>query len=659
MNPREVFFKALNAFKQKQFEHAEELCKKLLKLNPREVNSLRLYGQIQVKHQLPQEAEKAFLAALEIAPDYAHAHMDLGELYLSQGLRQKAVDHLEKACQLDSRLHSAKRILQRAYEEAGYQKKAEALNENFAERADIADKVKQAFDLQRQQNFVEMENLCHQILQQDPGNLAVISLLAEHTVSERQAQRAAMLFEEVVTRMPDNWRAWNGLGRARVIQADIEAGHRCFDRSLEINPDAIESQVLKADAYAREYQYSQAIALLEKAVSQDPNHNPALSQLGLALKTVGEQDRAIEVLRRCIANDELYGEAYWTLSDMKTFTFDDDEVTAMDRIFSSDQLTDSRQVQFGYALGKAMEHRKQYHKAFSCYDKANRVQKRLLDYSAIENQQSTNALIENITAESLVNLSASLERDVTPIFIVGLPRSGSTLQEQILASHSQVEGTEELSYMPRLSKSMHLGEQALTRKAFPQCVDELSAEVLNTLGTQYLQQADKHRVEKRAYFIDKLPNNFVNIGLILSCFPNAKIINTRRHPMDNCLGCFKQLWALGQHFTYSLEDLGHYYNDYHRLMLHWHKVFPGRILDVQYESVVDDLENNVRRVLDFCGLEFEQGCVNFHETKRAVKTSSSEQVRKPIYRSALAYWKNFETELEPLRKVLGDLATQP
>ncbi len=656
MNPREVFFQALNHFKQQQYDSAEDLCKQLLRINPKEVNTLRLYGQIQVEYKKPQEAEKAFLAALDAAPDYAHAHMDIGRLYLQSGLRQKAIDHLEKACKLDQRLHGAKRILFEAYEAAGYKDKAKALSRTFAERAEVAELVKQAFDQHREQSDT-FEKTCQAILEKDPGNLAIISLLAEHTVSARQARRAAALFQQVVKRIPENWRAWNGLGRAKMIQDDIKAAHASFDRSLEINPQATESKVLKADAYARQYQYPQAIALLEQALEENPDHNPALAQLGLALKTIGEQERAIEVLRQCIANDELFGEAYWTLSDMKTFKFSDEEVAAMDRIFSSDQLNDSRQVQFGYALGKALEHRKNYSQAFSCYDKANKVQKRLLEYSADDNRKATDELIERVTADNLRHLMRAKQDAVTPIFVVGLPRSGSTLQEQILASHSKIEGTQELAYMPRLAHGMHLGHQPITETAFPQNIQQLTPHHIDAIAERYLEQAQAHRIQMSPFFIDKLPNNFSHIGLILACFPNAKIINTLRHPMDNCLGCFKQLWAMGQNFTYSLEDLGHYYTDYRRLMDHWHREFPGRILDVQYEDVVDDLDSHVHRLLDFCELEFEEACLKFHQTKRAVKTSSSEQVRKPIYRSALAYWKNFEQELQPLREILGELVT--
>jgi hypothetical protein len=265
-------------------------------------------------------------------------------------------------------------------------------------------------------------------------------------------------------------------------------------------------------------------------------------------------------------------------------------------------------------------------------------------------------IIEVFSPEFIAANQGSGVEDQSPIFILGLPRSGSTLQEQILASHSQVEGTRELPYISWLANRLHRPPNKMSSAAYPQGAAELTRQHWQSIGEQFLQQAQRHRQTEAPFFIDKLPNNFIYVGLILLAMPNAKIINTVRNPIDNCFGCFKQLWAEGQHFTYDLEDLGRYYRDYHRLMAHWQQVFPHKIYSVHYENVVDNLEDNVQQLLDYCGLPMEQQCLRFHETERAVNTASSEQVRQPIYKSALAYWKHFDAHLQPLKTALGDLA---
>ena len=287
----------------------------------------------------------------------------------------------------------------------------------------------------------------------------------------------------------------------------------------------------------------------------------------------------------------------------------------------------------------------------------NLVKKKLVDWSADRFTQQVDNIIQTFSAEFVEkNRTVGIEDDAA-IFILGLPRSGSTLQEQILASHSQVEGTRELPYIPWLAQRMNRPPQAMASQAYPLGASDLNNENWQSIGQQFIQQAQRHRQTDAPFFIDKLPNNFLYVGLILLAMPNAKIINTVRHPMDNCFGCFKQLWAEGQYFAYDLDDLGRYYRDYIRLMAHWQRVFPGKIHSVNYEEVVDNLEHNVSQLLDYCALPMEEQCLRFHETERAVNTASSEQVRQPIYKSAVAYWKHFEKDLQPLKDALGDLAT--
>lgn len=656
MNPREVFFKALELVKQGHYTQAQPLCEKLLSINPKEVNTLRLLGQIQHRQGQLGQAEQRFRAAITIAPDYAHAFMDLGLVQLDRDELAGAEVSLQKALALDDKLLPAQRALHDVLLAQGKTDAAKIIAETLSQRDAISSVVIQAYEHFRSAQFDEMERLCQKILSQDPSNIPTLRLLADYANRDSNPLRAERLFRVILQRASESWRAWNGLARALTRQDRVDEALASLERSLEINPDSNDTQAVLADTHIRQYEYDKGIAVYEKLLALEPDKNAWRSQLGLALKTIGEQDKAVAHFDRCIDNDPSFGEAYWALSDMKTYAFSEQQLTTMHNALASENLSDKNRVYIEYGIGKALEHRKQYSAAFEHYQAANTVQKSLLEYSAVQNTQLVDAIIDTFTPDLIERLHSRAASAVTPIFVVGLPRSGSTLQEQILASHSQVEGTQELPYLTRIASMLHRGPNALSKQQYPAGFSELDQDAIVAIGNEYLTRAEFHRVGKKPYFIDKLPNNFLYIGIIALCFPNAKIINTVRHPMDSCLGCFKQLWAKGQHFTYDLEDLGHYYVDYHRLMQHWHRVLPGRILDVQYEDVVDDLDGHVSRLLNYCQLEFEDACVNFHETKRAVKTSSSEQVRKPIYRSALSYWKNFEDELQPLKTILGDLA---
>lgn len=655
INPREVYFQALNLYQQGNVDRAEQLCQKLLQVNAREVNSARLYGQILFRKGQLQQAQQILLQVLKDAPDYAHAYVDLARVMREEGELAESETYLIKAISLDRSLHGAKRLLHDVLIEQGKNNDAEGLAEELKERNKISEKVKIAIKLLQEKDYEKLERVGAEVLAQDPGNLAIMRILADYANQEFNSFRAVRLFRAILNKSQENWRAWNGLGRALTLQDRTEEAFECFKRSQEINPETYETHMLIADTHIKRYDYEKGITLYKQILQTEPRFNPARAQLGLALKTVGKQDEAIENFDICIENDDTYGEAYWSLSDMKTYVFSQDQINTMQRVLAEKVLSDNDQVYLGYALGKAYEHLNDYNKAFEYYQAANSVQKRIVDYNAAQNTELTDRIIRTFTPALFKKFDLQAVKEVTPIFIVGLPRSGSTLQEQILASHSLVEGTQELPYLPRLAKLLDKGKGALTDAPFPEGVDSLSFTELAPLAENYLSQAEFHRKQGCPYFIDKLPNNFSYIGLMALLFPGAKIINARRHPMDSCLGCYKQLWAMGQHFTYDLEDLGHYYKDYDRLMAHWHKILPGRILDVQYEMVVDDLESQVHRLLDYCGLPFEIGCIEFHKTQRAVKTSSSEQVRKPIYKSAVAYWENFGDKLDPLKAVLGDL----
>ena len=399
--------------------------------------------------------------------------------------------------------------------------------------------------------------------------------------------------------------------------------------------------------------HDEAMAFYNQAIERDPIHAGAQAGLGHVLKTIGKQKEAIAAYRECIRNHPDHGEAYWSLANLKTFRFDDDEVAAMEAQIGNDSLADEPRANFLFALGKACEDRHDYERAFEFYQRGNQTRRNREDYDPVQTMDVHDQFIRVFNKDLFAEMAGVGCPDPAPIFIVGLPRSGSTLIEQILASHPLVEGTHELPELGRVARSMGLNRN--DRMAYPDAISSLKPEEFCFLGEEYLRRTLRHREQKTPYFTDKLPNNFVHAGFVSLALPNAKIINALRHPLDSCLGSYKQLFARGQPFTYDLFEIGEFYLEYQRMMRHWHEVMPGKILDVQYEDVVDDLETQVRRILEYCELPWDDACLKFYETDRAVKTASSEQVRSPIYSSAKHRWRNYERQLEPLIDVLGPL----
>jgi hypothetical protein len=344
------------------------------------------------------------------------------------------------------------------------------------------------------------------------------------------------------------------------------------------------------------------------------------------------------------------------MANLKVFRFEDEEIHAMEEQVARDDLSQSADIHFRFALAKAFEDRGDYERAWHFYETGNERQRATVFHDPVA-MEVRHEQIAAVFTPALFEKFAGLGHDSpAPIFIVGLPRSGSTLVEQILASHSQVEGTAELPTLVRLAFS--IGRYRTDKKGYPESVADLRGRDFKAYGRQYLEESASFRSTGKPFFTDKTPNNFSHVGLIHLILPNAKVINARRHPFDSCLGGFKQLFAKGQHFTYDLAELAAYYRQYHETMQYWHRVLPGKVLDVHYEETVTDLETQVRRILAHCGLPFEDACLRFHENRRAVRTASSEQVRQPIYTDALGYWRRFEKHLALWQDMLGDIVEQ-
>ena len=399
--------------------------------------------------------------------------------------------------------------------------------------------------------------------------------------------------------------------------------------------------------------YDEALELFDRVLERVPKDAGTWTSKGHALKTLGREDEAVEAYRKAIKAKQDHGDGFYGLANLKTYKFLPDEIALMDRLAADEGLLPNDAVHISFSLAKAYEDQKAYDVAFRHLEKGNKLKR-------IQSGYTSDVMQAELEAQKAVCTSDLFEKQggmghcaPDPIFIVGLPRAGSTLIEQILASHSQIDGTLELpnilSLAHRLRGKKRSNSDAV---AYPANLNALTGEELAQMGRDFIDETRLHR-QGAPFFTDKMPNNFRHIGLIHLILPNAKIIDARRDPMDCCFSGFKQLFAQGQEFTYGLEEIGRYYADYVALMEHWHAVLPGKILHVQHEDVLDDLETQVARMLDYLGLPFEQACLNFHTTERAVRTASSAQVRQPLNRKGVGAWRPFEPYLNPLKKALG------
>jgi len=502
-----------------------------------------------------------------------------------------------------------------------------------------------------EQRIPEAEALLRAHLRRAPTDVAAIRMLAEVAARLGRDDDAEALLARCLELAPGFHAARQNhamlLNRSnRSAEALAQA-----DALLAIEPANASYLNLKAAILSRIGDADQAITLYEVVLAGHPRLPRLWTSYGHALKTAGFQLRAIEAYRRAIVVDPGHGEAYWSLANLKTFRFEADDVAAMRHQLARTDLGDEDRHHFDFALGKALEDAGDYEVAFRHYLAGNTLRKATAFHAPDDVAARMRRACEVYTREFFDERAGCGSDAPDPIFVVGLPRAGSTLVEQILSSHSQVEGTMELPEI--ISITRMLRQHVPQAKSYHDVLAALPADELRALGEQYLARTRIHRRAGAPFFIDKMPNNFAHIGLIQLALPNARIIDARRHPLACCLSGFKQHFARGQNHTYDLDHLGRYYRDYVGLMAHFDAVLPGRIHRVIYERMVEDTEAEVRRLLDYCGLPFEAACLRFFENPRAVRTASSEQVRQPIYRDGVDHWRHFEPWLGPLKAALG------
>ena len=496
------------------------------------------------------------------------------------------------------------------------------------------------------------ERLCRQFLKQHPRHVEGMRLLAYLGVLTEVLDDAEVILSHAIQFEPDNRLARFDYMTVLYKRQKYQAAFDQAEFLLSLDPDNVQYQTAYANQCVALGRFDEAIEIYDSV--QDQVSDPALVHLlrGHALKTIGKAQDAIEAYRRAATQRPDFGDAYWSLANLKTYRFTPDEVDRMAHHASTPSTSEIDQVHLLFALGKHLEDDGQYEAAIDAYERGNDKKLEALQFDGALLSQRMQ-LQTTACTETLFSTKKGFGCQAPdPIFIVGLPRAGSTLLEQILSSHSQVEGTQELPNIASYAFELDGRRRIQEDPVYPHCLETLDKEACLALGERYLEETSVHR-SGAPFFIDKMPNNFRHIGLIHLILPNAKIIDARRHPLACCFSGFKQLFSSGQEFTYGLTNIGRYYRDYIELMAHWDAVLPGRVLRVHHESVVFSLEDEVKRMLAYCGLDFEPACLQFFESERSVRTPSSEQVRQPIFTSSLDTWKAFDPWLTPLKNAIG------
>jgi len=601
----------------------------------------------------PVKAEEQAREILKAAPKDGEAWVILGAALADQGRPREAVVALLRGTQINPRHAQAWRILGDQFTLLGDAKAADAAYGRHLEASVNDPELMAAAAALCDNRLAIAERKLRDFLMQNPTDVAAIRMLAELGARLGRYEDAEKLLARALELAPGFDMARHNYAAVLQRQNKLSEALSQAGMLLERAPQNPGYRNLKAAILARMGENDQAAEIYAGMLKQYPEQPKAWMSYGHTLKTIGRRDESIAAYRKSIAQMPWLGESWWSLANLKTFRFSPEEIAQMRAQLERPDLSDEDRLHLEFALGKALEDEGEYAKSFDCYAKANAIRRAQLGYDAGEVSDLVRRLKHVCTPEFFRARQGSGAAAPDPIFIVGLPRSGSTLIEQILASHSAVEGTMELpeilSIVRRLGGRKKQGEIS----AYPEILRDLPFDEFRKLGEEYLERTRVYRKLGRPFFIDKMPNNLFHVGLIRLMLPAARVIDARRHPLGCGFSCFKQHFARGQGFAYSLEDIGRYYADYVDLMAHYDSVLPGAVHRVVYERLVESPEAEIRRLLAYCGLPFEDGCLRFYENNRAVRTASSEQVRTPIFADGIGQWRHFEPWLGPLKKALG------
>ena len=637
-----------------RFTEAESLLQDLL------VSGIERQQEIEARYALAVSrryrkdysgAARALDELLTIAPRHSRAHQERGHTLLAENRPEEAAGAYAKAVEGNPGLLASWKALANLHERSGRAERARVAKAQAAYLAGLPQELRGVIDLVHEGRLLKAERLCRQFLKQNRRHVEGMRLLADIGVRLKVYDDAEFLLESCVEFEPENLRARTDylriLNRKGKFRKALEQARILRDAQ----PDNPVYRLSLASALSGLGRFEEGLEEYRQCLDSAPNKAGVHVLMGHAQKAVGRLDEAVASYRTAARLRPDYGDAFWSLANTKTYRFSDDEIRHMKEREAGPDVDAEDRIHLCFAAGKAFEDRGDFAASFAYYERGNALKRERSGYDPDRTTRMVDDQVAVCTHELFERRGHAGFACPDPIFIVGLPRAGSTLLEQILASHSMIDGTLELHDILALAQRLS-GRSAEDTRRYPAILNELDDDYFRRFGAQYIENTRVYR-GTAPFFIDKMPNNFMHVGLIRLILPRAKVIDARRHPLACCFSGFKQLFGEGQDFTYGLEAIGRYYRDYVRLMDHWDAVLPGFVLRVMHEEVVDDLETQVRRLLDFCGLPFEEQCLKFHETERSVRTPSSEQVRRPIYRSGLDHWRNFEPWLGPLRAALG------
>jgi len=586
-------------------------------------------------------------------PGFSRLYQERGHCYVALKDAPRAIDAFLRGVNINPALPASWSMLEGLYRMRGQSENSATAAAHIATLKALPPEVMQATSLFSDGELTPAENIVRAYLLEHGNHIEAMRLLARIGLKRDVLDDAELLLEAVLELAPDYRAARHDYALVLLERHKYLRAREELDKLLQLEPENREYRTLYANTCVGLGEHERALPLYRELLVGAPRAPDLHLSAAHCLKTLGRQQEAIEAYRASAAARADFGDAYWSLANLKTYRFTDQEIARMESVEAAPITRLVDRYHLCFALGKAYEDRGRYDESFRCYERGNALKRSESRYRPEPFERNTRLQSEVCTRAFFEAREGFGSQSTDPIFIVGLPRAGSTLLEQILASHSRVEGTHELADIQRMAMELQGRDPDLANPRYPRVLAELKAEDFLRLGEKYLSDARVYRTEK-PHFIDKMPNNFRHIGLIHLILPNARIIDARREPMACCFSNFKQLFANGQEFSYGIEAIARYYRTYVELMRHWDEALPGRILRVWHEDVVEDLESNVRRILDFCGLPFEPACVEFYKTERSVLSASSEQVRQPIFRDGLEQWKNYEPWLGPLREALGD-----